>query len=76
MSFPGRSFKISNVLPYNKKTIKRILGNTKANITVRNFPESVNSLRKKFNINDGGNTYAFFTININNEKIVIICEKA
>ena len=76
IDFPGRVFKITEELLYNKKTIKRILGNTKANITVRNFPESVSSLRKKFNIKDGGDTYAFFTTNANNEKVVVICEKA
>lgn len=76
IDFPGRVFKINEELPYNKKVIKRILSNTKANITVRNFPESVSSLRKKFNIKDGGDIYMFFTTNINDEKVVIICEKA
>ncbi|MCK0109835.1 class I SAM-dependent methyltransferase [Flavobacteriaceae bacterium S0825] len=75
INFPGRVFKITEELLYNKKNIKRILSNTKANITVRNFPESVSFLRKKFNIKDGGDTYVFFTTNANDEKVVVICEK-
>ncbi len=76
IDFPGRVFKIIEQLPYNKKLIKRVLGNTKANISTRNFPESVSSLRKKFNIKDGGHVYAFFTTNLESEKTVLICEKA
>jgi len=75
LDFPGRAFKIIEQIPYNKKTIKKLLGNTKANITTRNFPESVNQLRKKFNIKDGGETFVFFTTNVNDVKIAIICKK-
>jgi hypothetical protein len=76
IDFPGRVFIISEQIPYNKKAIKKALGNSKANITTRNFPESVSHLRKKFNIKDGGETFAFFTTNSNDEKIVIICKKS
>lgn len=74
IDFPGRSFKIDNILPYNKKALKK-LGITKANITTRNFPETVQQLRKKFNIKDGGNMYLFFTTDLNNQKTVIITSK-
>lgn len=76
IDFPGRVFIISKQIPYNKKAIKKALGNSKANITTRNFPESVSHLRKKFNIKEGGETFAFFTTNSNDEKIVIICKKS
>ena len=72
--FPGRIFKIIKTIPYNKKSLKQ-LGLTKANITVRNFPESVPILRKKFKIKDGGTTYVFFTTLMNSSKAVLICEK-
>ncbi|WP_338734002.1 class I SAM-dependent methyltransferase [Mangrovimonas cancribranchiae] len=74
IDFPGRSFKIRATLPYNKKALKKE-NITKANIATRNFPESVQQIRKKFNIKDGGELYLFFTTNINNERIVVICEK-
>ncbi len=74
VDFPGRSFKIIKVMSYNKKQIKK-LGITKANITTRNFPETVQQVRKKLTIKDGGNHYLFFTTDCKDTKIVIITEK-
>ena len=74
IDFPGRSFKIEQVIPYNKKEIK-FLENTKCNITTRNFPLKVEEIRKKHKIKDGGDVYAFFTTDLNNDKIVVICKK-
>lgn len=73
--FPGRRFKIQQVLLYNKPEMKRYTEGRKMNITVRNFPVSVEELRKKWKIKDGGDVYAFFTTNMNNEKIVLLCAK-
>ena len=72
--FPGRSFKIDQVVPYQKKEIQK-LGYTKANITTRNFPETVANLRKKHKIKDGGEVYMFFTKNMNEKYIVLVCTK-
>ncbi|WP_299242581.1 class I SAM-dependent methyltransferase [uncultured Aquimarina sp.] len=74
IEFPGRSFEVLSVLPYQKQTIKKEKI-TKANITTRNFPETVSAIRKKFKIKDGGTTYLFFTTNCNDEKIVLVCNK-
>lgn len=74
LEFPGRAFKIESVIDYNKKNLKA-LGIAKANITTRNFPESVQQLRNKYRIKDGGYTYLFFTTNLEKEKIVIVCSK-
>ncbi|MDE1206685.1 class I SAM-dependent methyltransferase [Tenacibaculum larymnensis] len=73
--FPGRIFEINNVFTYNKKKIKKQITDTKANITTRNFPKTVAQLRKETKLKDGGNTYLFFTTNINDELIVIDCRK-
>lgn len=74
--FPGRIFKINNVLAYNKKRIKKQITESKANITTRNFPKTVAQIRKETKFKDGGNTYLFFTTNLNNELIVIDCTKS
>jgi hypothetical protein len=74
LEFPGRHFIIKKVVPYNKKELKK-LGITQANVTVRNFPETVDGLRKKFNIKDGGETYLFFSTDNENQKIVIVALK-
>ncbi|HIP27417.1 MAG TPA: class I SAM-dependent methyltransferase, partial [Flavobacteriaceae bacterium] len=39
------------------------------------FPETVAQIRQKTKLKDGGNSYLFFTTNLNEEKIVLICEK-
>ncbi|WP_313795040.1 class I SAM-dependent methyltransferase [Flagellimonas zhangzhouensis] len=74
IDFPGRTFKIEQVLPYSKKTIKS-LGLTKANITTRNFPMTVADIRKKFKIKDGGDHYLFFTKNIDDSLLILSCKK-
>lgn len=75
VDFPGRIFKIEKVIPYSKKEMKINLENSKANITIRNFPDSVEEIRKKWKIKDGGSTYCFFTTDLNNNKIVLLCNK-
>ena len=74
LEFPGRIFKIESIIPFNKKALKT-LAIKKANITTRNFPESVENLRKKLKIADGGTIYMFLTTNLHDEKIVIITSK-
>ncbi len=74
IDFPGRTFKIEDILPYNKKEIKK-RGLNKANITTRNFPETVQNIRKKFNIKDGGDLYVFFTTDLGNNKVVLITKR-
>ncbi|MFK5958700.1 MAG: class I SAM-dependent methyltransferase [Lutibacter sp.] len=75
IDFPGRTFKIKQISSYNKKELTKFIPLKKANITTRNFPETVAQIRKKINFKDGGNLYLFFTTNLNNRHIVLICEK-
>jgi hypothetical protein len=75
IDFPGRSFAVEKVIGYNKNEMKSLLANQKANITARNFPDSVESIRKKWKIKEGGNLYCFFTTDMNNNKIVLLCSK-
>lgn len=75
IDFPGRRFKICKSFEYNKTNMKDFLANSKSNITTRNFPESVEEIRKKWKIKDGGELYTFFTTDKTNRKIVLICDK-
>jgi hypothetical protein len=75
INFPGRIFEIKKIFFYSKQEMKSNLENTKANITTRNFPDSVEKIRKKWKIKEGGSSFCFFTTDLNNEKIVIICNK-
>lgn len=73
-AFPGRSFRIIEVLPFDKKLKKR-LKITKANITTRNFPKSVGQIRKELKLKDGGENYLFFSTDWNDNLIVLNCVK-
>ena len=72
--FPGRRFRIEKVLPDQKRRIRNERFK-KANITTRNFPESVVQLKKKWKIADGGAVYLFFTTDCSGKRIVIQCHK-
>ncbi len=76
IDFPGRRFGIDEVIPYSKAQIKKALTFKKANISIRNFPESVEKLRQKWKIQDGGERYLFFVTNMEGEKVMLICSKA
>jgi hypothetical protein len=73
--FPGRSFACQGMGRYNKKEIFARLPSHKANITVRNFPESVADIRKKTGIKEGGSDYLFFTTDMHQKPIVVYCRK-
>lgn len=75
IEFPGRNFKILHSISFDKKLLKKLLPSNKANIATRNFPLTVAQIRKKTKLKDGGNKYLFFTINILNKHIVLICDK-
>ncbi len=75
IDFPGRRFKVIDVIPYNKKTIQHAIGNTKVNISTRNFPESPQQLKAKFKLKDGGDHYVFFITQGDREKVVLVCKK-
>lgn len=75
IDFPGRRFKIEKSIPFNKKIFAKEKI-SKANVTTRNFPISVGEIRKKLKIKDGGDIYLFFTTDLNNIKIILVCVKA
>ena len=74
--FPGRTFEIVEVLGFSKADIKMVQSLGKANITVRNFPENVQLLRKRLKLADGGENYIFATTLNDSSKALIVCKKA
>ena len=68
-------FEVGEVLGFSKAEIKKIHSLQKANITVRNFPESVQQLRKRLKLSDGGDSYIFVTTLADERKVLVICKK-
>lgn len=74
-TFPGRTFRIDTASTMNRKELKHALaGISKANVAVRNFPLSADTLRKRLKLKDGGDTYIFGTT-VAGEHVLLICEK-
>ncbi|MFY0651420.1 MAG: SAM-dependent methyltransferase [Cyclobacteriaceae bacterium] len=75
-NFPGRAFLISTIIPLKKSELEKLIPEGKANIATRNFPLSVQQIRKKTGLKDGGDQYIFATTLLNNKPMLIVCEKA
>lgn len=73
--FPGRRFSITGAFKYNPKVIKKSFPVKKANITTRNFHETVAQIRKRTGIKEGGADYLFCTTDLDNQALVIHCKK-
>lgn len=74
-AFPGRKFKIVKVFGFTKSDIKELSAMGKANITVRNFPDTVQALRKRLKLADGGDDYIFATTLAGGSKVLLHCRK-
>lgn len=71
LDFPGRIFKCEAVSAYNRKAIQRFLPENKANMTTRNFPDSVKEARKKLGVAEGGKCYIFLSVIEEKPKVII-----
>lgn len=74
--FPGRIFEVKNQYEFSGKKLKQ-LGKMipQANITVRNFPITVDVIRKNSGIAEGGKLYLFATTLCNARRAIIECIK-
>ena len=75
--FPGRIFEVESWADYNKKTKRDLLADAeKASIAVRNFPLSVEELRKTLKISDGDSIYLFATTLKGERKVLLKTKKS
>lgn len=74
-NFAGRTFEIQAIKKLDKKELQKYIPENKANITARNFPLSVEEIRRKIGIKDGGNVFLFATTDYENKKIILVCKK-
>ncbi len=74
----GRCFIVVNHSFFNKSGIKQYIKQhsiTRANVSARNFVNSVDEIRKSFNLEDGGDDYLFFTQDAVKNKLFWHCKK-
>ena len=74
--FPGREFRILEIIPFKSKEIKQLKKRyPQANVATRNFRISADALKKRLGVQDGGITYLFATTLSSGEQVLFICEK-
>lgn len=74
--FPGRIFEVEAVYGNSKSELRRMSRHVpKANISIRNYILSVDELRKKSGIKEGGDQYIFACKLADNEFAFIQCRK-
>lgn len=75
-SFAGRIFEVNRVYKFENRLCRSLsMQIPRANIAVRNFPLSVDELRKRTGITDGGDVYLFASMLSGNKKVLIECRK-
>ena len=73
---PARQFRIVDVTDFSKANLKRFLkGISHANLTIRNFPATVQELRKRLKLKEGGSDYLFATTISDGSHVLIRCIK-
>lgn len=75
--FAGRTFRVVGVRGFGKADIRALRASTdRANISVRNFPDSVAALRHRLRVADGGDAYWFATTIAAGRHVLIDCRRA
>lgn len=73
--FPGKSFRIERIIPFNKEGIRTLSHEYPLiNCVALNFPIDTNSLKQRLKVRDGGNLHLFATTLDSGEKVMIISE--
>lgn len=77
----GRLFRVEAVCDFSKRGMKAVQewvvsksAVARANLTLRNFPGTVENLRKRLRIQEGGDAYIFATT-LNDDRHVLLCCK-
>ena len=74
--FPGRIFRIHATERYDAAALLPYLGpEARAHVTTRNFPDTVDAIRRRTGIREGGDLYLFATTDLRNRLVVLVCEK-
>ena len=74
-NFPGRTFEIVGFCKPDGGEIQKLTGESKANLTLRNFPAKIHDLRKKWRLKEGGDFYLFATTLYDHKKVVVVTKK-
>ena len=69
-SFPGRTFQIEGIIPFDKRSLAPLI-KSQANLSVRNFPESAPQLQRRLKLRDGGPRYLIATTLSDSKRVLL-----
>ncbi len=72
--FPGRTFRIEGIIPFDKRSLSTLV-KTQANLSVRNFPESAPKLQQRLKLRDGSSRYLIATTLSDSRRILLDLSK-
>ena len=73
--FPGKSFRIKEIIPFKKEGIRSLSHEYPLlNCAALNFPLDTNTLKQRLKVSDGGNLHLFATTLASGEKVMIVSE--
>ena len=73
-NFPGRTFKLEGIIPFDKRSLSTLI-KTQANLSVRNFPETAPQLQKNLKLKDGGSRYLIATTLSDSKRVILDLRK-
>ena len=73
-NFPGRTFQIQGIIPFDKRSLSALV-KTQANLSVRNFPESAPALQRRLKLRDGGPRYLIATTLSDSRRVLLDLKK-
>lgn len=74
--FPGRCFRMTGMTTMNRKDLRHALAGTeRASIAVRDFPLTVDALRHRLRLADGGSLHIFGTTLADGSHRLLLCER-
>ena len=73
-NFPGRTFILKGIIPFDKHSIAPLI-KTQANLSVRNFPQTAPQLQKNLKLKDGGHRYLIASTLSDSRRVLLDLKK-
>ncbi|AHM61395.1 s-adenosyl-l-methionine-dependent methyltransferase [Flammeovirgaceae bacterium 311] len=74
-NFPGRTFRLLELVKANKKALQKLLPGGRAHLVVRNFPLKAEVLQQKLGLAEGDPHYLFATTLADGRPQLLLCER-
>ena len=70
--FPGKKYKVLASFKYDKKEIQKQVSDSKLIIILKNFPDTLEQVKKKLGIKEGGENYLFCFRNKDEKPVLVL----